>query len=370
LELLAACGGGGGPNAQIVSPVSASSIAIVASAVDVDQGQSVELTSTVLDGSGHPLENRTVTWSSSDPAKATLSATTGAKVTVRAPLRETRFTDLVTISATVDGRSANVSLTILPPVVLSDLRLVGDDWSTYSSTAAFMANVGAGRLYNDGANQSMASLDTVVKYNGHPTLRYNQPGGTDKTPELWPSLPNGAKLENVWLHAVIRYSPGWTTAGVVANTDNSYKILGLGWSNYYARAGFHLANTTSYQIFTNAVTATSATVMPAVFGMAGRVTSEWQDGGWYDYYLHYEVRSATTTRFRVWRGRAGKTPVLAATVDNAMVQGFSVPLVRSVMLGQNFNQTRAASQSQAIWYGLWEVIDGASHPNPFSLPGF
>jgi hypothetical protein len=278
---------------------------------------------------------------------------------------------------TISAKSGNLiaskilvvsGITFVQPAI-SAQRLMGDDYTTYSTTAAFMANVGIGRLYNDGVNQSLVSLDTSVKYNGHATLRYNQPGGTDKTPELWPSLPNGMKLTNVWLHVVIRYSPGWTTKGVMTNTDNSYKILGFGWSNYYARAGFHLANTTAYQIFTNAVNTSGQTVMPAVFGMAGSPTTEWQDGGWYDYYLHYEATSATATRFRLWRGRAGQAPVLVATVNNSVPVGAKVPSVGSVMLGQNFNNIRAASQNQAIWYGMWEVIDGSTYPKPYAIPG-
>jgi hypothetical protein len=310
----------------------------------------------------NPFVDTNAVWTSSNPLVASVARrglVTGNKL------------GAVTISAksgnlTVSKFLVVSGVTYVQPAI-NPSRLLGDDFKSYTSTAAFMANVGVGRLYNDGVNQHLATIDTSVKYNGHQTLKYNQAGGTSATPELWPSLPG--KQTNVWLHAVIRYSPGWTTKGVLTNTDNSYKILGMGWSNYYARAGFHLANTTAYQIFTNAVTTTGTTAMPAVFGMAGSPTTEWQDGAWYDYYMHYEVLTATSTRLRLWRGRAGQTPTLVATVNNSVSSGYAAPIVGNVMLGQNFNQTRAATQSQALWYGMWEVMDGASYPNPFKIPG-
>jgi hypothetical protein len=304
-------------------------------------------------------------WTSSNPQVASVSKkgmVTGNAV------------GFVTISAKSGNLTASkilvVSGIVFVQPVINAKRLMGDDYTSYSSTAAFMATVGVGRLYNDGVNQSLATIDTSVKYNGHQTLKYNQPGGTSKTPELWPSLPNGMKLGNVWLHAVIRFSPGWTTRGVLTNgTDNSYKILAMGWSGYDARAGFQFDNTSAYHIFTNAVTRTGQTAMPAVYGNAGSPTTEWQDGGWYDYYLNYEVLTATTTRYRLFKGRSGQTPVLVATVNNTVSSGYTAPLVGSVMLGQNFNQVRAATQNQAIWYGMWEVIDGKAYPNPFGIPG-
>ena len=52
-----------------------------------------------------------------------------------------------------------------------------------------------------------------------------------------------------------------------------------------------------------------------------------------------------------------------------MPAGKAPPLVAAVMLGQNFNQRRAETQNQALWYALWEVVDGAAHANPFGIPG-
>jgi hypothetical protein len=311
----------------------------------------------------NPFVDTNAVWTSSNPLVASVARrglVTGNKLGV------------VTISAksgnlTVSKMLVVAGVTYVQPAI-SAKRLLGDDFTSYSNSAALMANVGVGRLYNDGVNQHLATIDTSVKYNGHQTMKYNQAGGTSATPELWPSLPT--KLPNVWLHAVIRYSPGWTTKGVLTNgTDNSYKILAMGWSGYDARAGFQFDNTSAYHIFTNAVTRTGQTAMPAVYGFAGSPTTEWQDGAWYDYYLNYEVLTPTTTRYRLFKCRSGQTPVLVATVNNTVSSGYAAPLVGSVMLGQNFNQVRAATQNQAIWYGLWEVVDGATYPNPFKIPG-
>jgi hypothetical protein len=277
----------------------------------------------------------------------------------------------LTASKILVVRAATTTTTPPPTTTVptgSYKTVIADDFTSYSGTAALMANVGVGKLYNDGVNQSYASIDPTVTFNGHQTMKYNQPGGVSTTPELWPSLPT--QMSNVWLHAVIRFSPGWTTKGILTNgTDNSYKILAMGWSAYDARAGFQFDNTSAYHIFTNAVTRTGQTAMPAVYGMAGSATTEWQDGAWYDYYLNYEVLTPTTTRYRLFKSRWGQTPVLVATVNNTVNSGYAAPLVGSVMLGQNFNQVRAATQNQAIWYGKWEVVDGKAYVNPFGIPG-
>jgi hypothetical protein len=50
-----------------------------------------------------------------------------------------------------------------------------------------------------------------------------------------------------------------------------------------------------------------------------------------------------------------------------MAAGQTVPNVNRIMLGMNFNQVRAANQTQALWSGQWEVVDGSQHAHPFGL---
>lgn len=63
--------------------------------------------------------------------------------------------------------------------------------------------------------------------------------------------------------------------------------------------------------------------------------------------------------------RDGQVPVLKGTVPGTMLSGGALPLINGVSVGLNFNQVRTASQSQAIWWGQWEVVDGSQHADPF-----
>jgi len=180
-------------------------------------------------------------------------------------------------------------------------------------------------------------------------------------------FPNGMTLRNFWFRATIRFSPGYTTYGVTPNCARAYKLLGWAWAGTNGRGGLGFTNTTDYT-FTWGVEVNGAQLgftEPTGFRS---VTTEWTDGGWYDYVIHYEQTSATTTRTTLWIGRAGSAPQ-QVYVMNGVAPGGNLPPANRIMLGMNFNSQRPASETQALWYGRWEVVDGAQHTNPFRVPG-
>jgi len=261
---------------------------------------------------------------------------------------------------------------------LSGLALVSDDFSQYGSTAALQNNIsvsigGTGgvmtSLYGDGHDAQLAELDQSVRYNGHATVKYNAPGGVSTIPGLWVTLPH--PLSTMWLRAKIRFSPGFTTTGVLTNSSNAYKLLGWGYTNSYGSGRVEITNTSQYQLYYSTLVAGTNTLSstPNQFGIGGNVTTEWSDGGWYDYIVEYQTTSPTTSIARLWIAKDGSTPVLRATSTSTSLSGYTMAQVGYVMLGLNFNQVRAASQSEALWYGQWEVVDGVQHPNPFGLAG-
>jgi uncharacterized protein YjdB len=103
----AACGGSEG--AAGVPPVPQSTVTSVevaaASTAPLFPGQTVALTATTRDASGRPLSGRTVTWTSSTPAVATVS--TSGLVTAVA-------VGSATISATSEGRSGSLNVAVAP----------------------------------------------------------------------------------------------------------------------------------------------------------------------------------------------------------------------------------------------------------------
>jgi len=262
---------------------------------------------------------------------------------------------------------------------LSGDAFLYDDFTKYQSTSDLLANIstiagGPGDyhtvLYSDGHNANLVQLDQTVLYDGHATMKYNQPGGTDATPGLWPWFPNGKTLGTMWLRAKIRMSPGFTTTGVLTNSANAYKLLGFGWgNNLNGRGGVAVTNTTQYQVYWQANTSTGTPTTGMDFAIGGNVASEWSDGGWYDYILEYHITSPTTAVTRFWMAKDGQAPVLRATSTSSAVAGYTLPRVGSVQLGLNFNQVRAPNQTQAVWYGQWEVVDGDQHADPFHVAG-
>ena len=327
---------------------------------------------------------------SSDPSIATVSPrgiVTGIRsgvVTITAQIGTVSTTSTITV---VDPTSV-----VTPPSLpsgpgsgstsgsgssLSGIALVSDDYSQYGNTVDLLANVsvnvgGTGStqtaLYNDGGNAQLVTLDKSVTYNGHATMKYSQPGGTAETPELWVDFPH--TMTHIWLRTKIRFSPGFTTNGTLSSSANAYKLLGFGFSNYDGSGRLEITNTNQYQIYWNAQSKSGgALVGGGNFGQAGDVTTEWSDGGWYEYILEVDFSQSTTGVTRIWMARDGQTPVLKATSSSTMHGGLAMPAINGIMLGMNFNQTRAAFQSQALWWGEWEVVDGTQYSNPFRVSG-
>jgi len=92
-----------------------------------------QLSATALDSSGHPLARRPVTWSSSDMHKATVD--TAGQVTAVGG-------GIVTITATIEGKSASATVTILGRPTANWSGVTGE-WVTYQGNASHTGYVPA-----------------------------------------------------------------------------------------------------------------------------------------------------------------------------------------------------------------------------------
>jgi hypothetical protein len=245
----------------------------------------------------------------------------------------------------------------------SYVAALSDDFSGYGSTSALRANMGAKRLYTWTISPELAQLDREVTYRGHPTLRYVQPAGTSRSPQLTVQLPTA--MSSVWLRIKVRFMPGWTTAGVTGSAARAYKIAGGGWKSMEGRLSLEYTDTDRYTYSLTVKDPKSGKLKAYKELAGGRVGGEWRDGGWYDLILHYERSGPASARARFWIARDGERPVLrsevATTIDGP------AQLIDRVLLGMNFNQQRGPAQSQYLNYGAWEVVDGSQYPNPFRL---
>ena len=255
---------------------------------------------------------------------------------------------------------------------MTGFGIVSDDFTHYSSTADLERNIsslagGTGDyhtvLYSDGLNGQLATLDNTVLYNGHATMKYKQPGGGMSTPQLHVYFPAAT---HIWYRVKVRFSPGFTTTGVLTNSANAYKLISWGWSNGFDGSGrIEISNTTQYELYENVQTGPSL-VGGSQYLTAGNITTEWTDGGWYDYIVEVD-HSQPAGVIRMWRAKDGQTPIYQGQQQETMNNGSSMPPLTNIAVGLNFNQVRAPNQAQALWWGQWEVVDGTQHPNPFGL---
>ena len=102
--------GKSGSAAVTVTTVPVAAVAVTPASPSVQVGQTAQLTATPQDANGNPLSGRTVTWTSSNQAVATVNATglvTGAAA------------GAATITATSEGKSGTAAVTVTPVPVAS-----------------------------------------------------------------------------------------------------------------------------------------------------------------------------------------------------------------------------------------------------------
>ena len=275
-----------------------------------------------------------------------------------------------------------VESTVTPPPVVTPpppstgtvAYIVSDDFSKYTSTANLLANVSSGAggtgsastaLYSDGYNAQYASIDPTVKYNGHQTVKYTQPAGTGKSPALWASFHKSYK--HIWYKAVVRFQPGFTTAGTTAGVANAYKLLGWGFDLYDGSGRVEITNTTQYYFYWNALSKSGGAVLGGgTQTHAGDIVNEWTDGKWYVYVLDLDFSKSPVVT-RLWIGADGTPLVLRAATSNTMQGSNALPGITGIMLGLNINNT--LKNTQALWFGEFDVADGGTYQNPFNVPG-
>jgi len=254
---------------------------------------------------------------------------------------------------------------------LSGLAVISDDFTGYPTTADLMAKISSlhggtadwrTAFYSDGYGSDV-SIDPSVKYNDHSTMKYTQPGGSGGSPWLAVAFP--APLAHIWYRVKVRFSPGFTTTGTLVNSANAYKMLSWGWSGHDGSGRLEISNTNQYELYENVQSGPSL-VGGGNYLQAGNISTEWTDGGWYDYIIEVD-HSQSVGVIRLWRSKAGQVPAYIGQTQEKMNDGSPMPQLTGISVGLNFNQVRAPNQNQAIWWGEWEVVDGTQHLNPFGV---
>lgn len=127
---LVACGGGGGDGTTAPKPVPVASVSVSLTSSTLLPGRTTTAVADVRSAAGDVLSGRSVSWSSSNTAIATVDGS--GNVTAVAA-------GSATITATSEGKSGSATLTVMPPVasvlISGSTRVKVGDSYTYTVTA-------------------------------------------------------------------------------------------------------------------------------------------------------------------------------------------------------------------------------------------
>ncbi len=151
--------GQSGNAAVAVNPVPVASVAVSPDSAAVLVGQTLQLTATPLDASGNSLSGRTVTWTTSNSALATVSPT-GLVTGVAA--------GSATITATSEGQSGTAALTVTAPSCWTSAG-AWQNTAIASQTGSFEARFDA--------TPNTANMDGVVGLSNGPAANWTDLAG-------------------------------------------------------------------------------------------------------------------------------------------------------------------------------------------------
>lgn len=136
-----------------VVPVPVAKVTVSPATETIIAGQSLQLAAVTADSAENVLTGRAITWSSSDTALATVSAT---------GLVSARAAGAVTISATSEGKVGSSTITILPPVARVDVTPDTLDVILSQSRPLAVKTFAASGAELTGRQVTWASLDTTI----------------------------------------------------------------------------------------------------------------------------------------------------------------------------------------------------------------
>lgn len=257
--------------------------------------------------------------------------------------------------------------------------VAGEDWTSYANDAALMA---AG-LFGWGTSGSAGPIDNFVDLVADGTfgkvVRITQP--LDSTQGYSPQMHYvlAAPLNKAWFRFRIRFAPGWTTVGSGGiSQSNAYKVahMYMPGGGATGRTKIEIENTANFDFgfsFPNR-SYTETLLAGNTWGPAGSspMTTEESDNQWYEFILYHQKTGVLTGEVRAWRRRlttngaivnnpfvfVGWTYVGSAATD-------TFPKISSIALG--INKNRSNDQTQYLYWGPWEIVDGSQYPDPWGV---
>src|SRR5437773_137504 len=191
--------GQSGTSAITVAHVPAASVTVSPSSASVPAGSALQLTATPKDAAGNPLSGRTIAWSSSNTAVATVSSSGLVSGVVAGS---------ATITAMSEGQSGTAAITVTPPsagATFGHVFIVTEENTDYSSVIG---------------SSSMPYLNGLAQQYGLATQYYAN---------THPSIGNYFELST---GQIISNNDGFSTVQNVPNVVRSLLAAGKTWKSY------------------------------------------------------------------------------------------------------------------------------------------
>jgi hypothetical protein len=353
--------GGPGPSEPAPTPV-VTTVAVSPAQASITVGESATVSATVRDQDSRVMADKSVTWRSSNTGVARVTSTGQVSARIEAVAAGT-----ATVTAEVDGKSAQVSVTVTQPSAPppSDPSPTSSwlnvDFARYTSTADLMGhtdrNGGPFRSAED-LNSGQISLDNTTGYGSSTrSMRYTFPdrSGTsnrcgDYSIGRVVGLPENVK--EVWVEVVAKFSDNFASRapsswGCTSNPD--YKFL-FGMVNPGSR--FEL------KVGMNGSRLSAGYPGSEEDYRWGESAALW-DGQWHRYRFHWKLSSdgAADGAVKVWiDGQLVYSKTGIRTTDNS---GRAISSIWGIGLGRNMNQ--GPGQTQHVWWGsvkAWKTNPG------------
>ena len=167
LLTLAACGGSGTSNTP--TPAAVASVEVSPGTVSLLTGATAPLSATTKDAQGQVLAGRTVTWSTSNAAVATVSST--GVVTAVAP-------GDATISATSEGKSGTASVAAIDPTRIPSFVRPFPATADFQTTNFFDHDIPKEFVDSNGKYVAFWGEDSLPGIDGHNGYDWRMPTGT------------------------------------------------------------------------------------------------------------------------------------------------------------------------------------------------
>lgn len=342
-----------------LAPAPVATVVVSPATAGVQAGSHVQFIATTLDAAGQVLTGRTISWTSGDPAIASIT-TTGVVTGVGA--------GTTTITAASEGRSGTAQLTVSalalpPPPPPSTATPWLEEAFAYASTAEMLADARSIYTENEDENASRMAFDTAGADGTSNSMRFDYPdrtavGGsgtsgrcTDYTIGRNLTLP--APVREVWAEFYVRFSANFTTRapatwGCTSNPDLKFIFARLNGVN----------DRLSLKVGTGGGSWRLG-VPPVGEDQFSAALSTYPafDGRWHRVRLHFRLSTTATSADGAARLWIDDRLVMGATNLNTHRAGVVPTNIYGLALGRNMNQ--GPGQLQSLWWGRIRVYDSS-----------